>query len=75
MNITVLVNYGKENVGSIFSILDSIWTILKGNLSLVIKSTTAVLSILMGGGTAILNFLVSGVSIIIHFNVSLSLLS
>lgn len=64
LNVTVLVNYGRENIGSIFSILDSIWNILKGNLSLVFKSTTAILSILMGGGTAILNFFVNGV---MHF--------
>ena len=57
----MLVNYGRENIGSIFSILDSIWTIMKGNLSLVFKSATAILSILMGGGTAILNFIVNGV--------------
>lgn len=63
LNVTVLVNYGRENIGSIFSILDSIWTILKGNLSLVFKSTTAILSVLMGGGTAILNFFVNGVNI------------
>ncbi len=62
LNVTVLVNYGRENIGSIFSILDSIWTILKGNLSLVFKSTTAILSVLMGGGTAILNFFVNGVN-------------
>lgn len=61
LNVTVLMNYGRENIGSIFSILDSIWTVLKGNLSLVFKSTTAILSILMGGGTAILNFFVNGV--------------
>lgn len=57
------MNYGRENIGSIFSILDSIWTVLKGNLSLVFKSTTAILSILMGGGTAILNFFVNGVRV------------
>ena len=63
LNITVLVNYGRENVGSVFSILESVWTILKGNLSLVFKSTAAVLSIVIGGGTTILNFLVNGVYI------------
>ena len=61
-NVTVIVNYGRENIGSILSILDSIWTILKGNVSLVFKSATAVLSVLIGGGTTILNFLVNGVS-------------
>lgn len=60
-NVTVLVNYGRENIGSMLSIVESVWTIMKGNLSLVFKSTTAVLSILLVGGTAILNFLVNGV--------------
>ena len=71
LNVTVLVNYGRENIGSIFSILDSIWTILKGNLSLVFKSTTAILSVLMGGGTAILNFFVNGVKIYFTINYGL----
>lgn len=62
LNITVLMNYGRENVGTVFSILDSVWTLLKGNLSLVFKSTTAILSILIGGGTTILNFFVNSVS-------------
>jgi len=63
LNVSVLANFCRENVGMIFSILDSVYNLLKGNLSLVIKSTTAIVSVLMGGGTAILNFFVNGVNL------------
>ena len=55
------MNFGRENVGMIMSIAQSVWTIVKGNFSLVLHSATAMISILMVGGNAILNFLVNSV--------------
>lgn len=44
------------------SLLDSIWVILKGNISLVLGSVSAFISVLLGGGTAVLNFILNMVS-------------
>lgn len=41
------------------SVLDSVWSILKGNLSLAFYSFTALIGILFGGGTAVLNFILN----------------
>ena len=66
--MTVLANFGRENVGMILSIGQSVWTVVKGNFSLVLHSMTAIVSVLMGGGTAILNFFVNGVNNSIQTN-------
>ena len=49
LELSVLANYAKANVGTIWSILESLWNILIGNISLVISAVTAVTSLLFGG--------------------------
>lgn len=45
----------KENIDTIVSIFDSVWIVLKGNISLLFNAIAALLSTLLGGGTALLN--------------------
>ena len=43
-------------------VLESVWAVIRGNMSLIMSILTSTLSIVFGGGTAILNFVVSAVS-------------
>lgn len=45
------------------SLLESVWSIVKGNISLVLGSVSAFLSVLLDGGTAVLNFILNVVSV------------
>lgn len=51
------------NVNLSFQVLENVWMVLKGNMSLMLSIATAALSIVLGGGTAILNLFISAVSI------------
>lgn len=51
------------NVNLNFQVLENVWMVLKGNMSLMLSIATAALSIVLGGGTAILNLFISAVSI------------
>lgn len=50
-------------MGTLTSVMASVWTLLKDNLSLFFGSLTTILSIVLGGGTAVLNFLLSLVNL------------
>lgn len=52
----------KQNIGTFMSLLESVWSILKGNINLVVAFFSAFISILFGGGTAVLNFVLNVVS-------------
>lgn len=55
-NVQGITEFVKQNIGTFMSLMDSIWGILKGNISLVLGSFSAFMSVLLGGGTAVLNF-------------------
>ncbi|CAI9720098.1 Hypothetical predicted protein [Octopus vulgaris] len=57
--ITDVINFAKSNIGTLMSVLESVWLVLKGNVNLAFSFVTAVLSLLFGGGTALLNFIIS----------------
>lgn len=59
LNISGLVAFAQDNVGTLLSVLESMWAIIRGNMSLLLTIFTSTLSIVFGGGTAILNFVVS----------------
>lgn len=61
-NIKGLTEFLKQNVGTLMSLLESVWSLVKGNISLVLGSFSAFLSVLLGGGTAVLNFILNVVS-------------
>ncbi|KAK5647698.1 hypothetical protein RI129_002590 [Pyrocoelia pectoralis] len=58
-NIQGITEFVKQNIGTFMSLLESIWGILKGNISLVLGSFSAFMSVLLGGGTAVLNFVLN----------------
>lgn len=55
-------NFAKENVVILMSVLDSIWSIVKGNMSVVFGIVTELLYIVLMSGTAVLNFTLSMVN-------------
>ncbi|CAH1105803.1 unnamed protein product [Psylliodes chrysocephalus] len=58
-NLNGLMEFGKQNIGTLMSLLESVWGILKGNVSLILGSFSTFLSVLLGGGTAVLNFILN----------------
>ena len=67
-----MTEFAKENVGTLMSLLESVWMLLKGNVNLVFQFFFATLSIILGGGTAVLNF---AISTIVFFTALFYLLS
>jgi len=57
--VNAILAFAKENVETLMSVLDSVWSIFKGNLNLAFYSFTALIGILFGGGTAVLNFILN----------------
>lgn len=66
-NLSAIIEFLKQNVGTMTSLLESVWSILKGNISLVLGSFSAFVSIILGGGTAVLNFILNVVNILNYF--------
>ncbi|OXU30627.1 hypothetical protein TSAR_003641 [Trichomalopsis sarcophagae] len=71
-NMTSIQNFAKENVGILMSVLDSVWTILKGNMSVVLGLITELLYIVLMSGSAVLNF---ALSMVVFFTALFYLLS
>ncbi|CAH2011236.1 unnamed protein product [Acanthoscelides obtectus] len=61
LNVNALVEFCKQNIGTLMSLLESIWGILKGNISLILSSFSTFLSVILGGGTAVMNFILNSV--------------
>lgn len=53
-----------DNLGTVMSVLESVWGLLLGNLSLALSALTAAASLLLGGSLSILNALISVVSVL-----------
>ncbi|XP_068209086.1 transmembrane protein 245-like isoform X2 [Palaemon carinicauda] len=49
----------RDNLGTVVSVLESVWSILLGNLSLAVSALTAATSLLLGGSLSLLNALIS----------------
>lgn len=58
-NINGLMEFGKQNIGTLMSLLESVWSIVKGNVNIVLGSIGAIMSVVLGGGTVVLNFILS----------------
>lgn len=61
MNLDGLMQFGKENVGMLTSLMESLWDILKGNVSLLFQSSVTIFSVVLGGGSAVINFIINSV--------------
>ena len=55
----------KENIDTVLSILESIWVLLKGNLSLFFSALTAIFSLILSGSSALLNGVLNFVSYVL----------
>lgn len=62
------MDFAKQNVGTLMSLMESVWSIIIGNITLVIGSFSTCVSIVLGGGTAVLNFILNMVRNYIQFN-------
>ncbi|XP_015178246.1 PREDICTED: transmembrane protein 245 isoform X2 [Polistes dominula] len=58
-DVTGIQNFAKENVGILMSLLDSVWNIVKGNMSVILTVFTELFYIILTSGTAVLNFILS----------------
>ncbi|KAG7202551.1 hypothetical protein KM043_009747 [Ampulex compressa] len=58
-NMTNIQNFVKENIGIFMSVLDSIWSIVKGNMSVILTIFTELFYIILMSGSAVLNFVLS----------------
>ncbi|XP_053986250.1 transmembrane protein 245 isoform X1 [Hylaeus volcanicus] len=58
-NMTSIQNFIKENIGTFMSVLDSIWSIVKGNMSVILTIFTELFYIVLMSGSAVLNFTLS----------------
>ncbi|XP_072383080.1 transmembrane protein 245 [Diabrotica undecimpunctata] len=58
-NLNGIMDFGKQNIGTLMSLMESVWGILKGNISLILGSFSTFVSVLLGGGTAVLNFILN----------------
>lgn len=61
--MTGIQNFIKENIGTFMSVLDSIWNIIKGNMSVILTIFTELFYIILMSGTAVFNFVLSMVII------------
>lgn len=61
--MTGIQNFIKENIGTFMSVLDSIWNIVKGNMSVILTIFTELFYIILMSGTAVFNFVLSMVII------------
>lgn len=60
-NVTSIQNFAKENIGILMSVLDSIWSIVKGNMSVILTIFTELFYIVLMSGSAVFNFVLSTV--------------
>ncbi|XP_033125437.1 transmembrane protein 245-like [Anneissia japonica] len=62
LHITGIMTYIQDNIETVKSIAESVWTVLKGNINIVFTILTTSISLIFGGGTALLNLVISFVS-------------
>ncbi|XP_014472970.1 PREDICTED: transmembrane protein 245 isoform X2 [Dinoponera quadriceps] len=60
-NMTSMQNFVKENIGILMSVLDSVWSIVRGNMSIILTIFTELFYVVLMSGSAVLNFALSTV--------------
>lgn len=60
-HINSLQNFAKDNIGILLSVLDSVWSIVKGNMSIVMSIFTELMYLVLMSGSVLLNFTLSTV--------------
>ena len=64
MNFSMFSQFAMNNIGTMTSVLDQGWTLIKGNLGLVFTVIAECLRILLSGGSGMVNFCLS---LIVYF--------
>lgn len=59
LDMTAITSFVKDNLDTLQTVIDSLWVILKGNVTIFFSVFTAILSVVFGGGTAVLNFVIN----------------
>ncbi|XP_065189373.1 transmembrane protein 245-like [Sycon ciliatum] len=59
INMTSVFTTVSSNMGTLHTLLDSAWVVVKGNAKLLMGVVTAILSVLLDSGTAVLNLAVN----------------
>lgn len=59
LDFSLFTTFIRDNIGTFMSVFESIWNVLKGNISVVLSVVTTTVSVLFGGGTAVLNFVLN----------------
>ncbi|XP_071451759.1 transmembrane protein 245 [Hetaerina americana] len=59
MNFNAWSQFAHENLETVISLTNSIWILLKGNISLFFTIVTTLLSVVLGGGSAVFGFFIS----------------
>lgn len=62
LNFTLCYQILKQNIDTLVSVAESILSVLRGNLNLVLGAITAALSVVVVGGNALVNFIINLVS-------------
>ncbi|XP_046397197.1 transmembrane protein 245 isoform X2 [Ischnura elegans] len=58
-NFSAWSQFAQDNLETVVSLTNSIWILLKGNVSLIFTIITTLLSIVFGGGSAVFGFFIS----------------
>lgn len=56
-----LIGFVKSNIGMLLEVADSLWILLRTNLSLLLSAIGTLVSVLLGGGHAVIKFLLNTV--------------
>ncbi|XP_065582447.1 transmembrane protein 245-like [Artemia franciscana] len=59
LNVTLLVDFAKQNFGTLMSVVDSLWSVAKANVQVVFNIWRMLITVIAGGGTAIQNFIIN----------------
>lgn len=54
--MTRIQNFVKENIGILTSVLDSVWSIVRGNMSIVLTIITELSYVVVMSGSAVFSF-------------------
>ncbi|RUS83505.1 hypothetical protein EGW08_008755, partial [Elysia chlorotica] len=59
LHMSAAVEFVQQNLGMFMSVMESVFTVMKSNMNLILTFFTFIFSAILGGGTAILNFVLA----------------
>lgn len=61
VTFTGIFSWAQSNLGMLMEVSDSLWIVLKANISILFSTFTSLISVLLGGGHAMITFLFNSV--------------